>query len=79
MRSPEDTLPRTNQATGSVVGTAAVGPTRAEVESWVDARMRQNLEKQNDAIGAAVKDTFIDQLNISVLYLEEEGVETDLY
>lgn len=68
--------PKTSQtATGTVVG----GPTRAEVASWVDARMRNLSESPNDAICAAVEDNFGDAWKMMEMDLEDEYVGTDFY
>lgn len=57
---PENILTRSTEVTETGKGTIDGGRTCKEVELWVDTRMNQNSEKQDDEIIAAVEDTFVD-------------------
>lgn len=60
----DSTSRRTQEATGTEIGTAAIPHTRAEVEPSYVKRIPQNHEKQNTAIIASVEDSIVDALNM---------------
>lgn len=66
------------EAQGATV-TVSGGVTLDEVKSVIDTRMRQVKEQQNDAICAAVEDTFVEALTMTVADLLEGHVGTGLY
>lgn len=71
----DNQAPETQVATGTVTR----NPTRTEVESWVNALMRQHLENEHDAIVSAVEDTFIEALNVTIQDMGEDDAKTDFY